>query len=226
MAKKILFFLLISILLFGLCNKTFFRNNYEVLNRYNKVVNIPINKFSIFLDEEDQTINLFSLNSDKSNKKFIDNYFNKLESCYNDMYYYDSKREISIYEYSYQNHKISITYAPINICAIAHNLDANWYSKFKDAKYEYIKYDDKEISYKKFDKLINKINELEMLNIDYDVESEGKVLKTKFEKNNKIYECEIFTFEDNYIVLKITNDNNTKTGKFETYEGFIDTILK
>lgn len=226
MVKKILFFLLAFIIVFGLSNRSFFSNEYRVVNRYNNMVFIPINKFSIYLGEDDKTINFFSLKSNKNNEKFISNYLDKLESCYDGMYYYDFNRNISIYEYSYSNHKITIRYDSNNVCAIEHELDSNWSSKFKDAEYESIMYDGIVVEENKFNNLIDNLRTLDKSKVNYDIKAEDKILEVKFKKNDKIYECEIFMYNKKYVVLKMIYDDNIKIAKFNVDENYIDNYLK
>lgn len=225
MKKSIVFLIIIIFLIiFGLINKTFFSEKYIVLNEVNNVVYLPIPKFSFFLNEENNEIKLYTLEKEDTINKFINNYLKDLESCYDNKYYYDFNRHISIKNYSYDNNIINIKYVSDNICIKEHELSSNWSNKFNDAEYKYIKYNNIDIEESKFKEFINSFSNYEFHRYNEDIKMDNKYyLVTEFTYRNKSYKTEITYMKKNFIGIKISYDDKFEVAKFETK---VDNILE
>jgi hypothetical protein len=216
--KKIIFLIIIILLLLvGLVNKTFFSQKYLILNENNNVVYLPIPKFSFFLKEENNEIRLFTLKKESEINKFITNYISNLESCYDNSYHYDVNRFITIQNYSYENNIITIKYFKDNICKKEHELSSNWSSKFNNAEYKYIKYNNKDIEKTKYIEFINSFNNYDSYQYNNDITIDDKYhLKAEFISNNKTYIVDITHYKKGYILMKISCDNKFQAAKFYT----------
>lgn len=224
--KKSIFLVIIIfvILILGLVNKTFFAEKYLILNGVNNVVYLPIPKFSIFLSENNKKIKLYTFKKEETINKFVNNYFKNLESCYDGNYYYDHNRKVTIMDYSYNDNIITIKYSQNNICSKEHELSSNWSSKFNEAEFKYIKYNNKDIDVNKFKEFINSFSNYELHRYNNDIKiNENYHLKAEFVYDNKTYKVDITHLKKDFVGIKISYDNKFESAKFKTS---IDNLLE
>lgn len=231
--KKTLIITLILIL-FGLGLFIFF-----VKSEYKKegiIIDVP--NVSIITNDSDQKISLINLSNFNSvdNQKNI--YLDKLESCNDESYFYDSKSDITILKYEIVNssmfRRINIEYEKGNKCANSFVLESKWYDDLyeKEILSMEIKVCDEDcldynVAEEDFDQVLNyffgtnfiRVSNKEKLN------SNGNYILNIYYGYHIL---EVFKHNDNYVAFNLIDSNEMSKNAVYYYDDFrsVDKLFK
>jgi len=215
-------------------NKTFFKDYYEVRNAEGKNVKIPLSAFSYYLGESQEETGIhagafratfYTLKRTADVQKTIDDYFDKLQSCYDESYFADMESDITLICYGVSSgkpfQKIYLIYEPLNRAADEFVLEENWLGSIRNEEIleaEITKYTPKGDVIE----TINKKGETNAILEIFDAVSQDGLriennknlssdVKKEYCKIEAYYQTDvlsIFVFDDKYLVFTVTDMND------------------
>ncbi|MGI6329278.1 MAG: hypothetical protein ACOXZR_00255 [Bacilli bacterium] len=202
----ILLLIVITIMILD-TNKTFFKNEYPLSNTS---MGIPLPKYSYYEKKSTEYKATFkTIRSYKAVDTFINNYLDELISCYDESYFYDEQRRITIKKYIVEKdfplNKITLEYLRGSFCENEFVLEDGWLTKIKKAEL-------KEINLTKYFLVDKELQEETKELLETDLESVfanlTKRIKTKdsfnFNPQDDTYKIEVFyTLENDSYQLNI-----------------------
>lgn len=203
----------------------FLRSSYN-----SEEISIQLPSFSFMVKEEEAKLSFVNFLSFKNVDNQKNSYLDKLTSCYDESYFYDSENDITILKYEVKNgdfiRTINIEYEKGNKCENEFVLDSDWYLELYDkniSSMEILVCDLECEAYKidssDHDKVLNyffgtdftRINNKERLNKD------GKYILNIYYDYHII---EIFKYDNYYLAFNMIDENDASKNAINYYEDF------
>lgn len=229
---SIIVLLVISLIIVGFSNKTFFKNYYPTTNSSGKKIKIPLPTLSYYRNVKGKyEVTFDTLRSVESIRNILNNYVENLKPCYDESYFYDQDLDITISKYSvlesFPFNKITLKYTEGNYCENEYVLPDNWIDEFiKKAEIieiniksctvlnNNVKCDEKTINKEYVINLFdftNKVNYTRIENknnISINESKDHKIISVYYSIEKKNYVLSTFIYDNEYLAFRITDEND------------------